>query len=159
PDLDVTLLNRSIWRVSMQVAETFRKGRVFLVGDCAHRFPPTAGFGLNSGVQAAHNLAWKLTFVLEALTTEKPPDSYCSDRISIAQSNAHVSHANRMRFELTDDAVRSRNPDRIRFWINDKDNHPHRICQNIAHNYEQVTLIPAAPITKAENSPYNPPTD
>ena len=49
----------------MQVAETFRQSRVFLVGDCAHRFPPTGGFGLNSGVQDAHNLAWKLAFRAE----------------------------------------------------------------------------------------------
>ena len=88
PDLDVTLLNRSIWRVSMQVAETFRKGRVLLVGDCAHRFPPTGGFGLNSGVQDAHNLAWKLAFVLKGLADEKLLDSYSSERRPIAQSTA-----------------------------------------------------------------------
>jgi 2-polyprenyl-6-methoxyphenol hydroxylase-like FAD-dependent oxidoreductase len=35
-------------------------GRVFLAGDAAHRFPPAGGFGMNTGVQDAHNLAWKL---------------------------------------------------------------------------------------------------
>ncbi|MDR7920514.1 FAD-dependent monooxygenase, partial [Escherichia coli] len=135
--LDVTLLNRSIWRVSMQVAETFRKGRVFLVGDCAHRFPPTGGFGLNSGVQDAHNLAWKLAFVLKGMADEKLLDSYSSERRPIAQSNANFSYGNRLRFGLTDDAVRSRNPDRIKFWINDMDNHLHSIGQNLGHNYEE----------------------
>ena len=129
PDLDVTLLNRSIWRVSMQVAETFRKGRVFLVGDCAHRFPPTGGFGLNSGVQDAHNLAWKLAFVLKGWADDRLLDSYSSERRPVAQSNANFSFGNRLRFGLTDDAVRSRNPDRIRFWINDMDNHLHSIGQ------------------------------
>ncbi len=159
PDLDVTLLNRSIWRVSMQVAETFRKGRVFLVGDCAHRFPPTGGFGLNSGVQDAHNLAWKLAFVLKGMADEKLLDSYSSERRPIAQSNANFSYGNRLRFGLTDDAVRSRNPDRIKFWINDMDNHLHSIGQNLGHNYEEGAVIPDGTVAKALNSRYYTPTD
>ncbi|MGY3443546.1 FAD-dependent monooxygenase [Bradyrhizobium sp. USDA 4473] len=159
PDLDVTLLNRSIWRVSMQVAETFRKGRVFLIGDCAHRFPPTGGFGLNSGVQDAHNLAWKLAFVLKGLADEKLLDSYSSERRPIAQSNANFSYGNRLRFGLTDDAVRSRDPDRIKFWINDMDNHLHSIGQNLGHNYEEGAVIPDGTVTKALNSRYYTPTD
>ncbi|MHC2440006.1 FAD-dependent monooxygenase [Bradyrhizobium sp. USDA 4451] len=159
PDLDVTLLNRSIWRVSMQVAETFRKGRVFLVGDCAHRFPPTGGFGLNSGVQDAHNLAWKVAFVLKGLANEKLLDSYSSERRPIAQSNANFSYGNRLRFGLTDDAVRSRDPDRIKFWINDMDNHLHSIGQNLGHNYEEGAVIPDGTVAKALNSRYYTPTD
>lgn len=159
PDLDVTLLNRSIWRVSMQVAETFRKGRVLLVGDCAHRFPPTGGFGLNSGVQDAHNLAWKLAFVLKGIASERLLDSYSSERKPVAQSNANFSYGNRLRFGLTDDAVRSRNPDRIQFWINDMDNHLHSIGQNLGHNYEDGAVIPDGTVTKALNSRYYTPTD
>lgn len=159
PDLDVTLLNCSIWRVSMQVAETFRKGRVLLVGDCAHRFPPTGGFGLNSGVQDAHNLAWKLAFVLKGIASERLLDSYSSERKPVAQSNANFSYGNRLRFGLTDDAVRSRNPDRIQFWINDMDNHLHSIGQNLGHNYEDGAVIPDGTVTKALNSRYYTPTD
>ena len=40
-------------------------GRVFLAGDAAHRFPPAGGFGQNTGIQDAHNLAWKLAAVLQ----------------------------------------------------------------------------------------------
>ena len=46
------------------VADTFVKGRAFLVGDSAHQFPPAGGFGLNTGLQDAHNLAWKLALVV-----------------------------------------------------------------------------------------------
>jgi len=38
---------------------------VFLAGDAAHRFPPAGGFGMNTGIQDAHNLAWKLAAVLQ----------------------------------------------------------------------------------------------
>ncbi|KIZ46791.1 hypothetical protein OO17_06190 [Rhodopseudomonas palustris] len=159
PDLDVTLLNRSIWRVSMQVAERFRSGRVFLVGDCAHRFPPTGGFGLNSGVQDAHNLAWKLAFVLKGWAGDRLLDSYSSERRPVAQSNASFSFGNRERIGFTDDAVRSRNPDRIRFWINDMDNHLHSIGQNLGQVYEDGAVIHDGTVAKALNSRYYTPTD
>jgi hypothetical protein len=42
----------------------FRQGRVFLAGDAAHRFPPAGGFGMNTGIQDAHNLSWKLAAAL-----------------------------------------------------------------------------------------------
>jgi 2-polyprenyl-6-methoxyphenol hydroxylase-like FAD-dependent oxidoreductase len=158
-DLDVTLINRSIWRVSMQVAETFKRGRVFLVGDSAHRFPPTGGFGLNSGVQDAHNLAWKLAFVLKGRASERLLETYSSERKPVAQSNANFSYGNRLRFGLTDEAVRSRDPDRIRFWINDMDNHLHSLGQNLGHIYEEGAVIPDGTVAKALNSRFYTPTD
>src|SRR2546421_4893027 len=50
------------WRISAQVANRYRVGRVFLAGDAAHSMPPTGGFGMNTGVQDVHNLAWKLAY-------------------------------------------------------------------------------------------------
>jgi 2-polyprenyl-6-methoxyphenol hydroxylase-like FAD-dependent oxidoreductase len=142
PDLEVTLLNRSIWRMSRQVAKTFRSRRVFVVGDAAHRFPPTGGFGLNSGVQDAHNLAWKLVYVLRGQASEKLLDSYDVERRPVAQSNADFSYGNMIRFRRIDDAVRSGNEDRIRFWVNDLDNHLHSIGQALGFSYEEGAVIP-----------------
>lgn len=142
PDLDVTLLNRSIWRMSRQVANNFRGRRVFLVGDAAHRFPPTGGFGLNSGVQDAHNLAWKLVYVLRGQASDKLLDSYDVERRPVAQSNADFSYGNMIRFRRIDDAVRSGNEDRIRFWVNDLDNHLHSIGQALGFSYEEGAVIP-----------------
>jgi len=142
PDLEVTLLNRSIWRMSKQVAAQFRKGRVFVVGDAAHRFPPTGGFGLNSGVQDAHNLAWKLAYVLRGLASDKLLESYDVERRPVAQSNADFSYGNLIRFRRIDDAVRSGNEDRIRFWVNDLDNHLHSIGQALGFSYEEGAVIP-----------------
>ncbi|WP_160331066.1 FAD-dependent monooxygenase [Bradyrhizobium macuxiense] len=142
PDLDVTLLNRSIWRMSKQVAARFRKGRVLVVGDAAHRFPPTGGFGLNSGVQDAHNLAWKLAYVLRGLASEQLLESYDVERRPVAQSNADFSYGNLIRFRRLDEAVRSGNEDRIRFWVNDLDNHLHSIGQALGFSYEEGAVVP-----------------
>ena len=64
PDLDVEILGAVSWVAAALVAERYRRGRVFLAGDAAHHMPPTGGFGLNTGVQDVHNLAWKLAAVI-----------------------------------------------------------------------------------------------
>jgi 2-polyprenyl-6-methoxyphenol hydroxylase-like FAD-dependent oxidoreductase len=141
PDLDVQLLNRSVWRVSRQVANRFRQGRVLLVGDAAHRFPPTGGFGLNSGVQDAHNLAWKLSFVLRGLADDSLLDSYDVERRPVAHSNADFSYGNRRRYKLMEEAARSGHPDRIKFWLDDMDNHLHSVGQALGFRYEEGAVI------------------
>ena len=66
-EFDVNIENVMHWDASADTAERFQKGRVFLVGDAAHVMPPSGGFGGNTGVQDAHNLAWKLALVLKGL--------------------------------------------------------------------------------------------
>lgn len=158
-DLDVQIIHRSIWRVSRQVAQTFRQGRVFLAGDAAHRFPPTGGFGLNSGVQDAHNLAWKLAFVLRGQASEKLLDSYTPERLPIAESNADFSMGNRHRFEFIEHACRSEDEDRIRFWVNDMDNHMHSIGQSLGFIYKSNAVLEDGTVAKGLNSRYYVPSD
>ncbi|MFJ8921419.1 bifunctional 3-(3-hydroxy-phenyl)propionate/3-hydroxycinnamic acid hydroxylase [Streptomyces sp. NPDC102415] len=62
------------------VADTWRAGRVFLLGDAAHMMPPFAGQGLNSGIRDAANLAWKLAGVLHGEFGERLLDTYESER-------------------------------------------------------------------------------
>ena len=159
PDLDVKIINRSVWRVSRQVAKTFRSGRVFLVGDAAHRFPPTGGFGLNSGVQDAHNLAWKLAYVLKGKAADGLLDSYQAERRPVAESNADFSFANRLRFALVEQAIRSGNEDRIAFWIADTDNHLHSIGQSFGFSYVSDAVVPDGTVAKPLNSRVYTPTD
>ena len=94
PDLALTIKSIRPWTMTAEVAEHFRVGRVFLAGDAAHRFPPTGGFGLNTGVQDAHNLAWKLARVIAGTATEALLESYEAERKPVAQSNTDWSVRN-----------------------------------------------------------------
>ena len=64
PDLDVRIDGLARWRATADVARSYQDGRIFLAGDAAHLMPPNGGFGGNTGIQDAHNLAWKLAYVL-----------------------------------------------------------------------------------------------
>jgi 2-polyprenyl-6-methoxyphenol hydroxylase-like FAD-dependent oxidoreductase len=68
------------WSASAATATAFRKGRIFLAGDAAHLMPPTGGFGGNTGIADAHNLAWKLAMVLKGVASPRLLDSYESER-------------------------------------------------------------------------------
>jgi 2,4-dichlorophenol 6-monooxygenase len=74
----------SRWPVEGTVARQFAVNRVFLVGDAAHRHPPSGALGLNTGVQDAHNLAWKLAAVLSGAAGPGLLDSYHTERRPIA---------------------------------------------------------------------------
>ena len=63
-DVPVQIDAVSTWNMSAQVATTYRAGHVLLAGDACHRFPPTGGLGMNTGIQDAHNLVWKLDAVI-----------------------------------------------------------------------------------------------
>lgn len=87
------------WVMTAQVADHYRKGNIFLAGDCAHRFPPTGGYGLNTGVQDAHNLAWKLAAVLEDRANASLLDSYEIERKPVAEANCAQSVHNHFKMD------------------------------------------------------------
>jgi 2-polyprenyl-6-methoxyphenol hydroxylase-like FAD-dependent oxidoreductase len=70
----------SMFRISMRLAESYRRGRVFIAGDAAHIHPPTGGQGMNTGIQDAYNLAWKLALVLSGRAPDGLLDSYEAER-------------------------------------------------------------------------------
>lgn len=90
--IDVRSIGR--WTMTALVAERMRVGAAFLVGDSAHAFPPTGGFGMNSGIQDAHNLAWKLAAVLCGRGGETLLDSYEAERLPVACLNTTQSLRN-----------------------------------------------------------------
>ncbi|MEB0047050.1 MULTISPECIES: FAD-dependent oxidoreductase [unclassified Pseudomonas] len=75
----------STYRVHHRVAEFFRSGRAFLLGDAAHVHSPAGGQGMNTGIGDAINLAWKLAAVLSGGATAKLLDSYEIERIAFAR--------------------------------------------------------------------------
>lgn len=85
PDLPVKIDGVARWRAVSDVAREFQHGRVFLVGDAAHLMPPNGGFGGNTGIQDAHNLAWKLALVLKGVAGPALLDSYGPERKPVAK--------------------------------------------------------------------------
>jgi 2-polyprenyl-6-methoxyphenol hydroxylase-like FAD-dependent oxidoreductase len=75
----------STYRVHHRVAEHFRKGRAFLLGDAAHIHSPAGGQGMNTGIGDAINLAWKLAAVLAGRAPDRLLDSYEAERIGFAR--------------------------------------------------------------------------
>jgi 2,4-dichlorophenol 6-monooxygenase len=93
-EYEIEIKSISHWRMTAQVADAYRRGRVFLVGDSAHRFPPTGGLGMNTGIADAHNLGWKLAAVLQGRSDEALLDSYELERKPVAERNGEESRAN-----------------------------------------------------------------
>jgi 2-polyprenyl-6-methoxyphenol hydroxylase-like FAD-dependent oxidoreductase len=82
----------TIWRPNIRMVQRFRVGRVFLAGDAAHVHPPTGGQGLNTGVQDAYNLGWKLAAALGGVPDELL-DSYEAERLPVAARVLGISTA------------------------------------------------------------------
>ncbi len=100
PEIEFEILASSTWHMSAQIAESYRRGRTFLVGDAAHRFPPTGGLGLNTGVADVHNLIWKLAAVEAAWASVGVLDTYEAERRPVARFNCDQSLHNA--FKLTE---------------------------------------------------------
>ncbi len=75
----------SVYRVHKRVAEHFRKGRAFLLGDAAHIHSPAGGQGMNTGIGDAVNLAWKIAAVLSGAADARLLDTYEAERIGFAR--------------------------------------------------------------------------
>ncbi len=87
PNLRLEVHKVSHWIVEAVLADKYRGGRAVVIGDAAHRHPPTTGLGLNSGIQDAHSLAWKLAALVRGQATEKLLDSYEAERRPVAARN------------------------------------------------------------------------
>ncbi|MCM2387230.1 FAD-dependent monooxygenase [Streptomyces albipurpureus] len=108
PDLPVEIESSDSWEIAAWVADGFRSGRVLLAGDCAHVMPPTGGFGGNTGVQDAHNLAWKLALVLRGLAGPELLDSYEQERAPVAEFTVEQSVIRYLQRSGLDEAAAAR---------------------------------------------------
>ncbi|MGW0633293.1 FAD-dependent oxidoreductase [Streptomyces sp. NPDC002758] len=84
PDLDIEVTGKASWRAAERVADRYGHGRVLLAGDSAHEMSPTGAFGSNTGIQDAHNLAWKLAAVLDGWAGPGLLETYGAERRPVA---------------------------------------------------------------------------
>jgi 2,4-dichlorophenol 6-monooxygenase len=85
PDLKIELISANTWTVNNCYATQLRKGRVFIMGDAAHRHPPSNGLGSNTSVQDSFNLAWKLAMVLRGQAGDGLLETYNTERAPVAK--------------------------------------------------------------------------
>ncbi len=88
PDYSVEVTTVQSWDMITRVADRFREGRVFLVGDAARAQPPAGALGGNTGIAEAHNLAWKLAAVLNHQAGPDLLASYDAERRPVADTTA-----------------------------------------------------------------------
>ena len=129
------------WTMTAQVAERYRERRMFLVGDAAHRFPPTGGLGLNTGVQDAHNLAWKIAAVETGWASDALLETYEVERRPIAQRNADVSLQNALRLGEVYQALASGESDALRAAIANQAEHFDMLGLQLGFAYDSGAIV------------------
>jgi 2-polyprenyl-6-methoxyphenol hydroxylase-like FAD-dependent oxidoreductase len=90
-DVAIDVVDVAPWQPYEQVADQFRCGRVFLVGDSAHTMPPFKGGGANTGIASAQNLAWKLAAVAQGRAGAELLDTYHTERHPVGKFAARQS--------------------------------------------------------------------
>jgi 2,4-dichlorophenol 6-monooxygenase len=93
-DLPMTIHKITRWAMEGVLASKFRADRVLLVGDAAHRHPPTGGLGLTSGIQDSHNISWKLAAVLKGQADVALLETYEAERRPVDARNIERSMQN-----------------------------------------------------------------
>ena len=90
-DLQLEITGIFPWSFGASVAQYQRSGRVFLIGDAAHRTTPRGATGMNTGIADGHNLGWKLAWVIRGWAAPSLLDSYEPERAPVGRANALAS--------------------------------------------------------------------
>jgi len=96
PDLQIRIDMKSIWYVNQAWAPHYSRGRVFCAGDAVHRHPPSSGLGSNTCLQDAHNLAWKLAYVIKGHAGEALLESFSLERAPVGEQVVRRANQSRM---------------------------------------------------------------
>ena len=113
-DMPMEILEVVHWQAEANNAARYQDGRIFLAGDAAHVVPPNGGFGGNTGVQDAHNIAWKLAAVLKGEAGPGLLDTYDAERRPIGGltvDQAYTRYATRVVPERGTEGVKPFVPD------------------------------------------------
>src|SRR3954451_2139542 len=113
-DMPMEIVDIAPWQAEANCAERLQAGRMFLAGDAAHVVPPNGGFGGNTGVQDAHNLAWKLAAVVKGEAGSALLDTYEAERLplcAVTVRQAYTRYATRVVPERGTEGVEAAVPD------------------------------------------------
>lgn len=97
-DIEIEIINSGTWDLTGLINDSYNEGRIFIMGDAAHTLPPTrGGWGANTGIDDANNLAWKLSSVISGKSTPALLDTYNAERQPIGtlrhdQTFSHPDH-------------------------------------------------------------------
>jgi putative polyketide hydroxylase len=94
PDIEPEVVSAVHWSPAAKLASAYRQRRVLLAGDAAHVVPPVGATGMNTGVQDAHNLAWKLAGVVNGTCHPSILDTYEAERRPIGERTVVAAAAN-----------------------------------------------------------------
>jgi len=92
-DIPIKIEDVMRWQSEANTAARFREGNIFLAGDSAHVMPPYGGFGGNTGVQDAQNLAWKLAWVLNGKASPELLDTYEQERRPVGEFTVEQAYS------------------------------------------------------------------
>ena len=161
--------NRFTWTMSAQTASKLRDERIFLVGDAAHRFPPTGGLGLNTGIQDIHALTWRLAAIEKGWAESTLLESYETERLPVALNNAEQSLRNAgkllaipaalgtledrttARMQATLDSTEGRS--RVKQAIAEQAEHFDMLGLQLGYHYESRAVIPDGEPPAAVDNP------
>jgi len=96
PGLQIRIDMKSIWYVNQAWAPHYSRGRVFCAGDAVHRHPPSSGLGSNTCLQDAHNLAWKLAYVIKGHAGEALLESFSLERAPVGEQVVRRANQSRL---------------------------------------------------------------
>jgi 2-polyprenyl-6-methoxyphenol hydroxylase-like FAD-dependent oxidoreductase len=149
-DVAVEFDYTGFWESRNAVADTYRKGRIFIAGDAAHTHPPYGGFGLNNGLEDACNLGWKLVARIHGWGGEALLDSYSLERQPVFRDVAEDFIAARIKEDAAFYARHNPARDRADFeaaWTGRKTDYTDRV-RRYEPNYEGSPIVVGPPAGK-----------
>ncbi|MDX1902314.1 MAG: FAD-dependent monooxygenase [Gammaproteobacteria bacterium] len=144
PELDVKLINISKWEMAALNAQQYHHGRIFLCGDAAHRIPPTGGMGMNTGIGDAHNLAWKIAYVIQGYADQTLLDSYEQERKPLAQTTIDWSVVNANRLRMIFQSLADGNKHAFHEGLKEQTKHINHLGLDVGFIYQSNALYPGS---------------
>jgi 2-polyprenyl-6-methoxyphenol hydroxylase-like FAD-dependent oxidoreductase len=144
----VDVENATRFNCFTKIAAQFRSGRVFLAGDSAHLCSPSEGHGMNTGIQDAFNLAWKLALVCHGVADEGLLDSYEAERRPIAEAITRSGDDFEQAQMMTDPAEREKRNQAIRAMLSD----PQELHHQVMSETELIIDYSGSPIIARDSN-------